>query len=122
MDSAVKSFMVNVFGEHITISPLMKMIVRGYCLSDHLLFCSTSKFFSSFSKLTRTKRKIIFGLKHNLAIMISNASLNRRVRPAPLHLFDKIKLRLPFSGGDHFSVSFTDYSNEAFNCYIINFY
>ena len=77
-------------GEHIGISPLTKKKVKpkGSAVSNHLLLCN--HFPSNFSVLTKENKKFLLELKESLLLMRDKPSLNRKIRSAPLYLFDKV--------------------------------
>ena len=79
-------------GGHIGILPLTKKKVKpkSSAVSDHLLLCNHSPSFENFSVLTKENKKLLLELKESLLIMKDKPPLNRNIRSAPLHLFDKV--------------------------------
>ena len=78
-------------GEHIGISPLTKKKVnlKSSAVSDHLLLCNHSPFFESFSVLTKENIKFMLDLKESLLTTKDKPFLNRNIRSASLHLFER---------------------------------
>ena len=83
----VRHFNVRI-GEHIGILPLTKP--KGSTVSDHMLLCNHSPSFESFSVLTKENKKFLLELKEGFLIMRGKPSLKRKIKPAPLYLFDKV--------------------------------
>ena len=68
----------------------MKVKPKGSTVSDHILLCNHSPSFGNFSVLTKENKKFLLELKESLLIMRGKPSLNRKIKPAPLYLFDKV--------------------------------
>ena len=79
-------------GEHNRISPLTrkKFKPEGSTVSDHLLLCNHSQSFENFIVLAKENKKLLLELKESFLIMRDKPSLNRKIRSAPLYLFDKL--------------------------------
>ena len=84
--------------EHIRISLLTKKRVKpkGSAVRDHLLLCKHSSSFKSFSALTKENRKFVLELKKSR----DKPSLNRKIRFAPLYLFERVQVSLTTILGD----------------------
>ena len=85
-------------GEDIGFSALTMKKVKPKCsaVRDHLLFCNHSLSFEYFSVLTKKNKTFLL---ESLLVMRDKPSLNRNIRSAPLYLFDKGIVLLPFWGG-----------------------
>ena len=59
-------------------------------ICDHLLHCSFLTSFDNFSVLAHEHKKYLMEIKEGLLIMRDKPSLNRNIKSAPLHLFDKV--------------------------------
>ena len=70
--------------------PYLGPLSLSSAVNNHLVLCSHSPSFKSFSVLTKENRKFVLELKEGLLIMRDKLSLNRIFRSVPLYLFDRI--------------------------------
>ena len=84
-------------GEPIGISPLTNKRVQPRKDSDvchHFLNYNYSPTFEDFSILCHENKKYLLELKESLLIMRDRPSMNRKVRSAPLYLFESVLVTL----------------------------